>query len=420
MSTPSAAENRRLAVPYGRATLSPITLAQAASGLCDLLWLVDLSDPATANMRRMMSRFGTVVDLAGLRPESWADAVAPYRPAGILTFFDTNMEDYARLAQHLGLAFHTPEVAAQLRDKIRQREAFRSAGLPSPRSWAIPVGCSPAEVERVTRDVSYPAIFKPQYGNDSKLVVAAADAGVLRRLIDEAQSGAVAMIVEEYLADAAPRLGEGFANYLSVESLVCEGTPRHFAITGRFPPAEPFRETGFFMPSTVGGADRRAVLELASAAIGALGVTTGCLHTEIKFTPEGPRLIEVNGRLGGGIPQMFELATKTSVPRLAMKVALGLDPGPISEPSPANIGLRFLFQAPMWARRVERVEGLEEAGTLPGVRAVTLHRGPDSPLDWRMGNHDYVFSVAGAVSGYDAVRNLYRQVGETVKVSYVG
>ena len=131
------------------------------------------------------------------------------------------------------------------------------------------------------------------------------------------------MVLEEYIADTAPCLGEGFANYLSVESVVSAGVVEHFAVTGRFPLAPPFRETGFFIPADLTPTQRAAALDVASAAVRAVGVETGCLHTEIKFTPDGPRVIEVNGRLGGGVPLILEMATGASAPRLAMEVALG-------------------------------------------------------------------------------------------------
>ena len=46
------------------------------------------------------------------------------------------------------------------------------------------------------------------------------------------------------------------------------------------------------------------MLDIASMAIKALGVRVGFLHTEIKLTPDGPRIIEVNGRLGGSVAEM--------------------------------------------------------------------------------------------------------------------
>jgi len=76
-------------------------------------------------------------------------------------------------------------------------------------------------------------------------------------------------------------------------------------VTGRFPLAPPFRETGSFLPSDLGPADQDAVVALAGAASEAMQVLNGLLHTEIKMTPEGPRIVEINGRVGGGISGMI-------------------------------------------------------------------------------------------------------------------
>jgi len=63
------------------------------------------------------------------------------------------------------------------------------------------------------------------------------------------------------------------------------------------------------------------VPDLATAATKALRVRTGFLHTEIKVTPSGPRVIEVNGRLGGGLPNLLQQAAGFDLLR-----ALGRDP----------------------------------------------------------------------------------------------
>jgi len=120
------------------------------------------------------------------------------------------------------------------------------------------------------------------------------------------------MFIEQYLP-ARDRAERAFADYVSVESLVAYGEISHLAVTGRFPLARPFRETGMFIPADLPQAQQAVVLEVATAALRALGVQTGCFHTEIKLTPSGPRVIEVNGRLGGGVPDMLFQASGVSL-----------------------------------------------------------------------------------------------------------
>ena len=117
---------------------------------------------------------------------------------------------------------------------------------------------------------------------------------------------------------------ETMADYVSVETFVSCGRTSHAAVTGKIALADPFRETGSFIPAHLSADTLNAVLDVASAAVDAIGVTLGAFHTEIKLTPDGPRVIEVNGRLGGGaLPDVFTLACGESPHRLAGRVALG-------------------------------------------------------------------------------------------------
>ena len=59
------------------------------------------------------------------------------------------------------------------------------------------------------------------------------------------------MVLEGYLADDPARSGDPYAAYVSVESVVAAGVISHLALTGRFPLAENFRETGFFIPAAL-------------------------------------------------------------------------------------------------------------------------------------------------------------------------
>jgi hypothetical protein len=56
------------------------------------------------------------------------------------------------------------------------------------------------------------------------------------------------MLLEEYLVGADIPATAPFADYLSVETAVSDGELSHLALTGRFPPAPDFRETGSSYP----------------------------------------------------------------------------------------------------------------------------------------------------------------------------
>ncbi|MFZ2058776.1 MAG: hypothetical protein WAV54_15335, partial [Acidimicrobiales bacterium] len=199
---------------------------------------------------------------------------------------------------------------------------------------------------------------------------------------------------------------------------VAAGEISHVAVTGRFPLAEPFRETGFFIPAELPHAQLAAVLEVATAALRALGVRTGDFHTEIKLTPDGPRVLEVNGRLGGGVPEMLSQASGVSLFDLSMSVALG-ERVVVDGPVPcARVGWRFLFQPPTSARGVVSIGGLDRLAELGGVNAIFVNRSPGDPVDWREGTRHYIYSVYGVSADYDGLLEIDRFLHEEVSIVY--
>jgi biotin carboxylase len=78
----------------------------------------------------------------------------------------------------------------------------------------------------------------------------------------------------------------------------------------------------------------RAVLE---ATHGALGIERGMTHSEVKLTASGPRVIEVNGRIGGDlIPYVGMLATGIDPGGVAFTVATGPPGAPASASASAT------------------------------------------------------------------------------------
>jgi biotin carboxylase len=72
-------------------------------------------------------------------------------------------------------------------------------------------------------------------------------------------------------------------------------------VTDNWPTVEPyFNETGSNSPSILPTSQQRELLELAVKSVQAVGFTMGVYHVECKYTSHGPRLIEINCRMGGG------------------------------------------------------------------------------------------------------------------------
>ena len=62
-------------------SITPMVLAEAASGLCRIVWVVDGGDPVMGPMVRLLRRLGDVVDRAGLDADAVGQRSPPTNPA---------------------------------------------------------------------------------------------------------------------------------------------------------------------------------------------------------------------------------------------------------------------------------------------------------------------------------------------------
>ena len=255
----TAGARPRLVVVYGHRSLDAMQIRASARGWCDLVWLVDSGDPSAAAVLPLLRRFGVVVDALGASPAQAAQALRAHSPDGLATFYDTGMEHVAAIAAELGLRFHSPEVARGLEDKLHQRAALRAGNLPTPGTAALPADADARDgaVARFGDQLSRGAQAAPGIGQLAH-VPRRRPGRAGRALGGVGAEGPEDMLLEEYLPDG-PAMPHGFeADYVSVETVMFAGRMIHLAVTGRFPLAPPFRETGYFIPSTLGPDQQRA------------------------------------------------------------------------------------------------------------------------------------------------------------------
>ena len=384
----------KVAVLHHARSFFPLELFQQVGDCAELLWVVDADLSGVPATDRILRRLGSVVDIAGLDMDKAAFCLADHEPDGIVSFVDDHLETAAALATRLNLRYHSPEVAGILVDKRRQRAALHQAGVPGPNFWSVAAGVTSTQAADLAQRITYPAVLKPAEGSGSRGIHLVRTPGdLLSLLAGEAAGGDC--IVEEYLYDDST-IDPTFASYLSVESVISAGRVSHVAITGRFPLAEPFRETGNFIPAMLDRRLRQPVLAMVDDAIDALGITTAVIHTEIKLTPDGPKLIEVNGRLGGRPPFVLRSVSNVNLFQIACRVAVGAPVGVDGLAHCSDVGFWLMLQPPLSARCVAMVEGLNELSGRYGVETVSLMRGPGQAVDWREGTDSQVATVRDA------------------------
>lgn len=410
-----------LVVPYGYRSVPLLQLAAAAGARCDVVWLVRSDDPEIVAGGRLLRRLGAVVDVAGRDGAAVAAAVADHRPDGVVAFRDEDLVPMADLAERLGLAFHRPAVAERLADKVAQRRALGARHLPVPRVWELPAERDRPTTTALASRMSYPVVLKPRRGSGSRHTFLAQEPAELVAAVawlDGEPDGAEAMVAEEYLASRPGADRQRFADYVSVETLAVDGCLHHVAVTGRLHQAPSFRETGFFIPSALGADERAGVLAAATAALEALDVRTGCVHTEIKLTPDGPRVIEVNGRMGGGVPDMLAVAAGEDLLGSYLDAALGRPVDLDGLVACDRIGFRLFLQPPPSARRVRAIGGLDALAALPGVASVGVHVPPGDPVDPRQGTRAFVLALVGSAADHGEVVAIDRRMYQLADVRY--
>jgi biotin carboxylase len=259
---------------------------------------------------------------------------------GVLTYDETAVELAALVAADFGLPHHSPASARLCRDKLASRHALAAAGVPSARSTLVG---SLAEARAAATATGYPVVLKPRALAASMGVVLAKAESDLATAFNVAASTthplfhtASGVLLEEYLDGPE----------VSVESVVADGRVQPVALTYKEVGFSPyFEELGHTVSAADHLASAEAIYGVAVAAHAALNLTWGVTHTELRLTRNGPRIIEVNARLGGDlIPRLVELATGVSLPAAAAAVARGQRPH-LERSSSRAATIRFFYPA---------------------------------------------------------------------------
>jgi biotin carboxylase len=125
--------------------------------------------------------------------------------------------------------------------------------------------------------------------------------------------------------------------------------------------------------------DVARAVDVAWKAAEALGVERGPTYTQVRLSADGPRVMELAGRLGGGHDaEVCEAAVGIDLNALAIRAALG-DSVEVPEPEPAG-GACVRFLVPPEGE-LSGVEGIDDALAVEGVLDARVYRRPG----WRFG-----------------------------------
>jgi biotin carboxylase len=265
----------------------------------------------------------------------------------------------AAVAEALGLPHPLdPLVAARATDKREQRGAFARAGVPQPRFSEDGAGLPPG-----ARIVVKPAAAQGQRG--LTVVEPGGDlAAAVALARGESRDGQV--LCEEFVEGPE----------LTVNAFMEGGRFVPLTVTDRERAAAFGVATAHLYPSQH---DAGEAARVAEAACRALELGDGPTYTQVLMGPDGPRVMEVAARLGGGHDaELCGAALGVDLSAAAVRAALGQPPGALEPVRDRAAVVRFLIAPP---GRLRRVEGLEEARAIPGVELAYSYRAAGAVLE---------------------------------------
>ena len=287
--------------------------------------------------------------------------------AGVTSSSEYYVGSASEVARTLGLAHPDPAAIRDCRDKATQRSRLAAAGLPGP---AFAAARSRDEAAAAAARIGFPVVVKPVAGSGSIGVRRCADPAEVATATEAVLAGTAGtglppqdtVLVESYLAGAE----------FSVETF----DDRVVGVTRKHLGPEPrFVETGHDFPAPLDPASAAALGQAAVAALRGLGLGWGAAHVELRLTAAGPRIVEINPRLAGGmIPRMVEAATGIDLVELLVARVAGERP----VPAPTRAGAASIrFRVAETAGRLVDVDGVDAARRVPGVVevGVTARRG---------------------------------------------
>jgi biotin carboxylase len=262
----------------------------------------------------------------------------------------------ARAAERSGLPHPIePATAVLATNKLRQRERLGAAGVPQPRWWAL-------GGEDEQPDMSGPVVVKAPDRQGQKGLTLVEDPAELPEAIERARAAARnGLALVEELVDGPEVTVVGFS---------AGGVFTGLVVTDRLVAEQPAFGVALahVWPSHAQGQS----LDVAAEAVAALGIENGPSYTQLRVAADGPKVIEVAARLGGGHDaELVHAVTGIDLNGLTIDAAVGGElVVPEHRPKVGGAVTKFLVAPPGVLERVEVPDDLV------GVHQVRIYREP--------------------------------------------
>lgn len=397
----------KLVVCYDTGALGPREIRSAFTSDTKLAFV---ARGAGMESLSMLSALGDVIADTADSDEVIAQACRRWETDAVVTFAESMLPTTLRLRDLLGLERISEQAIEVLTNKVEQRSFARGLGIPVPTS----VEWFPSWGDSIAFD-AFPGVVKPAVSWSSRSTHRAdtrRDMGWLGESILDAEGQDEQFVVEQEMVGRD--VGPVFGDYCSYEVYWKQG-PVFTSHTGKFRLAHPFRETGGFVGSIAEPWERTEIEDISETLLSGMEAPTGWYHIEFKLTNSGPRLIEVNGRLGGDIADLLQRSFAINAAAVAAGLVSSLPGGQEFESD--GIPYAFTTPFPVEACALKKIAGVDLLTTLPGYsgysRRIPLARKFPAGVSTR--DMDHLRGTAPDLAGLEA---MWSQTGEMLEYTF--
>jgi biotin carboxylase len=296
-----------------------------------------------------------------------------YRVDGVMTHAVEVPQVVAKVAKALNLPGLDPEVAERATNKLKRIKCLTKNRIPCPK---FETAKTSKEAEEKAKKIGFPLVIKP---------IDSAGARGVRKVkkveeIDGAFKDALAnskksktILIEEFLD------GKG----ISTESIIYQNKiittgfgDRNYSRSKEFEPY--FVEDGHSVPSAIPKKEKEKVLKTVASAIKALGIDFGVAKGDVLIKNNKFFVLEMAARTSGGwfCAGTVPTATGVNILKPLIKMSVG-EPFQENDLTPKyNRAACQRYIIPTENGIFEKIDGLEKAKHMPGVKMLTIFNEP--------------------------------------------
>ena len=334
-------------------------------------------------------------------------AAREFKADGLMTLAtDMPMRAIGYTCDKLGLPGLSYETAVKATDKGEMIKAFAAADVAHPWFYILK---NKKQFNAIRNEIRYPCIVKPSDNSGNRGVVLAESDNTIYDAYkySAANSRCGDVLIEEYLT----------GREVSVEIIVWQGKPNVVAVTDKLTSGKPhFIEMGHSQPAQFPENVMTEICNLAIDAVRALGTYSGAAHAEIIVTTQGPKMVEIGARLGGGCINTHLVPLSTGVDIVGNVIKCSLGEEPVFEKTVNKAAV--LRHIPVQSGKIKNIHGADVAITVPGVKDIVFLKKPGDSIEHFIDGTDRIGMVIAQADTVEEGNDICEKALKYIKVEY--